>query len=188
MFGFGRKKSLGGVRVAVLATDGVEQAELAKPWKALQDAGAEVYLISQRNGKIQSVRSLAQGDKIAVDATLDEVHPASFAALFIPGGLASPDRLRQSEKALEFVRSFARRNKPIAAIAQGAWVLTSAGVLGGRTVAAWPGIQDDVRNAGAVWQDEAVVVDDNLVTSRGPKDLKKFNKRMVAHFAEQVNA
>ena len=187
MFGFGKKKSLQGVRVAVLATDGVEQDELAKPWKALEDAGAEVYLISRRTGRIQAVKSLAQSNTIPVDATLDEVHPASFAALFIPGGLASPDRLRQNDKALDFVRLFSRRNKPIAAIAQGAWVLASAGILSGRTATSWPGIQDDLRNAGAQWQDEPVVVDDNLVTGRGPKDLKKFNKRMVEHFAEQVN-
>ncbi len=188
MFGFGKKKLLAGVRVAVLATDGVEQVELTKPWKALLKAGAEVYLISSKKGTIQAVNSLAQGDTIPVDATLDEVHPTSFAALLIPGGLASPDRLRQNDKALDFVRSFARRNKPIAAICHGPWVLVSAGCLSGRTLTSWPGIQDDVRNAGALWQDEPVVVDDNLVTSRGPKDLKKFNKRMVEHFAELVNA
>ena len=187
MFGFGRKKRLQGVRVAVLAADGVEQIELTSPWKALRKAGAEVYLISLRRGKIQAVNALVPGEKIPVDATLDEVHPASFAALLLPGGFANPDRLRQNGKARDFVRSFARRGKPIAAICHAPWLLASAGCLSGRTVTSWPAIQDDVRNAGAEWKDEPVVVDGNLLTSRGPKDIKKFNKRMVAHFSELVN-
>ena len=188
MLGFRRKKLLVGVRVAVLATDGVEQSEIESPWKALRKAGAELYLISPRKGKIQAVKATERVDSIPVDATLDEVHPASFAALLLPGGLSNPDRLRQDEKALQFVRAFARRNKPIGAISRAQWVLASAGVLQGRTVTSWPGIQADLRNAGAEWQDEPVVVDGNLVTTRGPKDLKKFNKRLVAHVTDQVNA
>ena len=188
MFGFGRKKKLQGIRVAVLAADGVEQIELTSPWKALLKAGAEVYLISPRSGKIQAVNALAPGRRIPVDATLDEVHPASFAALLLPGGHVNPDLLRQNEKALKFVRSFDRQNKPIAAICHAPWLLASAGLLSGRTLTSWPGIQDDLRNAGANWKDQAVVVDNNLLTSRGPQDIKKFNKRMVAHFAEQLEA
>jgi protease I len=188
MLGFGRKKSLRGIRVAVLATDGVEQIELTAPWKALDKAGAEVYLISPKRGKIQAVNALLPGEKIPVDATLDEVHPASFAALLLPGGFVNPDLLRQNDKARDFVRSFARNGKPIAAICHAPWLLASAGCLSGRTVTSWPAIQDDVRNAGAEWKDEAVVVDGNLLTGRGPKDVKKFNKRMVRHFNKLVNA
>src|SRR4028119_2116785 len=115
MFGWG-KKPLVGVRVAILAADGVEQIEIKSPWKALTKAGAEVYLISLRKGKIQAVNALVPGDRIPVDATLDEVHPASFAALLLPGGFVNPDLLRQNTKAVDFVRTFTRTNKPIASI------------------------------------------------------------------------
>ncbi len=188
MFGFGNKKPLLGIRIAVLAADGVEQIELTSPWKALHKAGAELYLISLRKGKIQAVNALAPGERITVDATLDEAHPASFAALLLPGGLASPDLMRQQPKALDFVRSFARTGRPIAAICHAPWLLASAGLLQGRTLTSWPGIQDDMRNAGAIWKDEPVVIDGNLLTSRGPQDIKKFNKRTIAHFAELLNA
>src|SRR5690348_5525934 len=113
MFGFGKKR-LAGIRVAVLAADGVEQIEIESPWKALRDAGAELYLISLRSGKIQAVNALVPGARIPVDATLDEAHPASFAALLLPGGLVNPDLLRRNEKVQKFVRSFMRSNKPVA--------------------------------------------------------------------------
>ena len=187
MFGFGNKKKLQGIRVAVLAADGVEQIEIKSPWKALRDAGAEVYLVSIRSGKIQAVNALVPGDRIPVDATIDEVHPASFAALLLPGGFMNPDLLRRNDKVQKFVRSFMRTNKPVASICHGPWVLASAGLLNGRTLTSWPNIQDDLRNAGATWQNEPVVVDANLLTGRGPRDIKKFNKRLVTHFAQQVN-
>lgn len=187
MFGFGKKKPLTGIRVAILAADGVEQIELTSPWEALYKAGAELFLISLRRGKIQAMNALVPGKRIPVDATLDEVHPASFAALLLPGGFVSPDLLRQNAQAIDFVSSFTRTNKPIASICHGPWLLASAGALRGRTITSWPGIQDDMRNAGAIWQDQPVVVDDNLLTSRGPKDIKKFNKRLIQHFTEQVN-
>jgi protease I len=187
MFGFGKKKPLTGIRVAILAADGVEQIELTSPWEALYKAGAELFLISLRRGKIQAMNALVPGKRIPVDATLDEVHPASFAALLLPGGFVSPDLLRQNAKAIDFVNSFTRTNKPIASICHGPWLLASAGALSGRTITSWPGIQDDMRNAGAIWQDEPVVVDGNLLTSRGPHDIKKFNKRLIQHFTEQVN-
>ena len=181
MFGFG-KKPLVGVRVAILAADGVEQIEIKSPWRALANAGAEVYLISPKKGKIQAVNHLTPGERIPVDATLDEVHPASFAALLLPGGSVNPDTLRQNKKALDFVRVFVRSNKPIAAICHAPWLLASLDAARGRTLTSWPGIQDDMVNAGADWQDEAVVIDDNLLTSRGPKDIKKFDKAIVKHF------
>ena len=188
MFGFGKKQRLDGIRVAVLAADGVEENELAGPWKALRKAGAGLYLISPRLGKIQAVKAFAPARKVPVDATFDEVHPASFAALLLPGGFVSPDLLRRHEKALQFVRSFDRIGKPIAAIGHAAWLLASAGRLQGRKVTSWPGIQDDLRNAGAEWQDKPVVVDGNLLTARGPRDIKKFNKQVVRHFAELMEA
>lgn len=188
MFGFGKKKPLLGVRVAVLAADGVEQAELASPWKALSKAGAELYLISLRRGKIQTMKALVPDEQAPVDATIDEVHPASFAALLLPGGFVSPDLLRQNGRARDFVKAFARAGKPIAATGHGAWLLASAGYAQGRTLTSWPGIQDDLRNAGATWQDGAVVVDGNLITSQGSRHIKKFSKRLVSHVDELVNA
>jgi protease I len=185
MFGWG-KKPLVGVRVAILATDGVEQSEIKSPWRALHKAGAEVYLISPRKGKIQAVNHLTPGERIPVDATLDEVHPASFAALLLPGGSVNPDTLRQDKKALDFVRSFVKSNKPIAAICHAPWLLASIGEAEGRTLTSWPGIQDDMTNAGANWKDKPVVIDENLLTSRSPKDLKKFNKGIVNHFKTQL--
>lgn len=187
MFGFGKKKPLTGIRIAILATDGVEQIELISPWKALHKAGAELYLISLRRGTIQAMNALVPGRRIPVDATLDEVHPKSFAALLLPGGFVSPDLLRQNAKAVDFVRSFTRSNKPIASICHGPWLLAAAGALRGRTITSWPGIQDDMRNAGAIWQDEPIVVDGNILTSRGPQDIKKFNTTTIQHFTEQVN-
>jgi protease I len=188
MFGFGKKKPLAGIRVAVLATDGVEQIELTSPWAALHKAGAELFLISLRRGKIQAMNALVPGKRIPVDATLNDVHPSSFAALLLPGGFVNPDLLRQSSKAVDFVRSFIRSDRPIAAICHGPWLLASAGALRGRTITSWPGIQDDMRNAGAIWQDEPVVIDGNILTSRGPHDIKKFNKHTIKHFTELVNA
>lgn len=184
MFGFGKSKNrLEKVRVAILATDGVEQTELDAVVKKLRGAGAELFILSLRPGKIQAMQGLKRGAKISVDGAIDEVHPASFGALFIPGGTISAERLRQSLHVLEFVRSFDRNAKPVAAIGHGALVLASAGVVGGRTLAAWPGIKDDLVNAGGVCVDETVVRDGNLLTSGASRNIGKFSKQIVNHFA-----
>jgi protease I len=185
MLGFG-KKQLRGIRVAVLATDGVEQSEVSAPWKALQKAGAELYLVSPHKGKIQAVQGSSSGDRIPVDATLDEAAPVAFNALLLPGGMLNPERLRQDQKAIDFVRTFARQGKPIAASTHASWLLITAGLAQGRTLTSSPGMRDDIRNAGGTWKDEPVVVDENLLTMRGPKDIKKFSKAIVGHFAQQL--
>ena len=175
---------LTGKKVAILAADGFEEVELTKPRAALDEAGARTSVVSLKSGKIQGMNHADKGDSVAVDLTVDEAKPAEFDALLIPGGLMNPDALRSSEKALEFVRHFFREGKPVAAICHAAWVLIDAGVIRGKTVTSWPAIKTDVRNAGANWVDQEVVVDNGLVTSRKPDDIPAFNKKMIEEFGE----
>ncbi|HWN67411.1 MAG TPA: type 1 glutamine amidotransferase domain-containing protein [Haliangium sp.] len=177
------QRILSGVRVAILAADGFEQVELTRPRKQLIDHGAEVEIVSLRRGSIRGMNMLAPGKKVKVDRTIFSANPWHYDALLIPGGTANPDFLRQSDEALEFVRSFDRAGKPIAAICHGPWVLISAGLVRGRRLASWPGIRDDVHNAGGVWEDEALVKDRNWITSRHPGDLPRFNAAIVEHFS-----
>jgi protease I len=175
--------NLTGLRVAVLAADGVEQIELTSPREKLEEHGAEVEVISLRSGSIQAMNTMVPGKKIDVDRTISGAKPDDYDALLLPGGHFSPDFLRQSERVLDFVRRFDRAGKPIAVICHGPWVLVSAGLVRGRHLTSWPGIKDDVRNAGGGWTDEALVRDRNWVSSRGPQDLRKFNKGMLELFA-----
>lgn len=178
------RTSLNGRRVAVLAADGFEKIELTLPLKALEAKGAEVDIISLRSGSIRGVNLHEPASRIKVDRTLEEASPSDYDALLIPGGFMSPDLLRQSASARDFVRAFDAARKPIASLCHGPWVIASAGLAKGRTMTSWPGVRDDMVNAGAVWLDQAVVRDGNWVTSRGPQDLKPFIKEMTALFAE----
>lgn len=173
-----------GKKVAILAADGFEEVELTKPRAALDEAGAKTTVVSIKPGKIQGMNHADKGETVPVDQTLDEAKPDDFDALLIPGGLMNPDSLRSSEEALEFVRHFFREGKPVAAICHAPWVLIDAGVLRSRTVTSWPAIKTDVRNAGANWVDQEVVVDNGLVTSRKPDDIPAFNKKMLEEFSE----
>ena len=175
---------LSGKKVAILAADGFEEVELTKPRKALDDAGAKTSVVSIKSGQIQGMNHADKGATVAVDVTLADVKPQEFDALLIPGGLMNPDTLRSSDEALEFVRHFFRQGKPVAAICHAAWVLIDAEVVSGRTIASWPAIKTDVRNAGATWVDQEVVVDNGLVTSRKPDDIPAFNEKMIEEFAE----
>jgi protease I len=177
-------EKLSGKKVAILAADGFEQVELTKPRAALDEAGARTTVVSIKPGKIQGMNHADKGDTIAVDRTLEEGKPEDFDALMIPGGLMNPDTLRSSEEALEFVRHFFREGKPVATICHAPWVLIDAGVIRGRTITSWPAIKTDVRNAGANWVDQEVVVDNGLVTSRKPDDIPAFNKKMIEEFCE----
>ena len=178
------EKPLAGVRIAVLAADGVEQVEVTRPVRALAKHGAEVEIVSLRPGAIRGMNLLYPGKKIDVDRTVFTADPDRYDGLHLPGGFINPDFLRQSEDALEFVRAFERAGKPISTICHGPWVLISAGLVQGRRLTSWPGIKDDVRNAGGDWVDEEVVHDRNWVSSRGPQDLRAFDKAIVEHFAE----
>jgi protease I len=179
---------LNGLRVAVLAADGFEQVEVTSPVDALRDHGAEVEIVSLHPGRIRGVNFLYPGKKVKVDRTLFTADAADYDALVIPGGLVGPDTLRQSEEALDFVRAAERAGKPIAVICHGPWLLISAGLIVRRNLTSWPGIRDDVRNAGGIWHDEPVIRDRNWVSSRGPHDLKAFNRAMLELFAEHVPA
>jgi protease I len=180
-------KTLTGLRVAVLATDGFEQVELTRPVKKLQGEGAQVEIVSLRPGSIRGMNLLVSGKKVDVDATLREVKAADYDALLLPGGFINPDLLRQSELALEFVRDFERLGRPIAVICHGPWLLISADVVRGRRLTSWPGIRDDVHNAGGLWEDAPVVRDGSWISSRGPHDLLEFEHGMVSLFAEHLS-
>lgn len=180
------KKVLRGLRVAVLAADGFEQVELTQPVSALEKQGAQVDILSLEEGKIRGVNGLAPGRKVAVDRTIRESSPDEYDALLLPGGLKNPDALRQSEEVRDFVRSMETAGKPIAVICHAPWILISSGVIAGRRLTSWPGIQDDVRNAGAHWIDGAMVRDGNWVSSRDPGDLPRFIEGMIDLFAENA--
>src|SRR6476661_9134846 len=178
------EQRLKGRRIAALAADGFEKVELVIPMKALQAAGARVDVISLRHGNIRGVNLHEPASRVHVDKTIAEANPDDYDGLLLPGGFINPDLLRQSAEARGFVRAFDQAGKPIASLCHGPWVLASAGLLQGRTLTSWPGIRDDMVNAGATWLDEPIVSDGNLVTSRGPQDLMPFVKEVIKHFAE----
>jgi protease I len=175
---------LNGKRIAILAADGVEQAELTEPRKALDAAGAKTELISPAKGELQAWRHMEKGDKFAVDVELDAANADNYDALVLPGGVANPDQLRTMPKAVDFVRSFFAQEKPVAAICHAPWMLVEADVVRGRTVTSWPSLRTDLKNAGAKWVDREVVEDNGVVTSRKPDDIPAFNKKIVELFSQ----
>ena len=178
---------LQGKKIAFLATDGVEQVEYTEPRKAVEQAGAEVHLISLQPGEIQGFNHLDKGDRFSVDKAVADAREADYDGLVLPGGVANPDFLRTDPDAVRFVRSFYDAGKPIAAICHGPWTLVEAGVVQGRTLTSWPSLKTDIENAGGTWVDEEVQVDQGLVTSRKPDDLKAFGEKLVEEFAEGVH-
>ena len=177
-------QTLSGRKVAVLATDGFEQSELEKPVEALRQAGAEVEVVSPKSGDIQGWSHHEKGRSVPVDRELAAARPGDYDAIVLPGGVMNPDALRLEPKAIDFVRSFARAGKPIAAICHGPWTLINAEAVEGRRMTSWPSLEADLKNAGADWVDEEVVVDRGLVTSRKPDDLPAFCEKMIEEFAE----
>jgi protease I len=172
------------LRVAILAADGVEEAELVEPRKALDESGATTTLISMKPGKIQAMKHDEKSKKYKVDATFDDVNPKEFDAVLLPGGALNADALRVVSEAQEFVRSIDEAGKPMAFICHAPWLLISADLVEGRTLTSYHTIQDDVRNAGGSWVDEEVVRDDNWVSSRQPTDIPAFNREMIKLFSE----
>ncbi len=175
---------LEGRRIAFLFTEGVEQVELTEPLDAVRKAGADVDLISLEQGDVQMFNHLDKGDTIEAEHAVSDRDASDYDGLVIPGGVANPDQLRADEDAVRFVRAFFEQDKPVGIICHGPWVLVEADVARGRTVTSWPSLQTDLRNAGATWVDEEVVVDNGLVTSRKPDDLKAFCAKIVEEFAE----
>ncbi len=178
-------KKLEGLSVAILATNNFEESELLEPRKALEEEGAAVKVIAPKTGKIQAMKHDEKTKKVDVDLALENANPADYDALMLPGGALNADHLRVEKKAQEFARAFDRDGKPIAVICHGPWLLVSAGLVNGRTLASYYTIQDDIRNAGGEWRDEEVVRDGNWVSSRQPSDIPAFNREMVRLFSEK---
>ena len=173
-----------GKTLAILATDGFEEVELTSPKEAMENAGGKTVVVSLKPGEIQANRHREHGINVKVDKTVDEVKAEDFDALLIPGGLFNPDALRTEQKALDFASAFFAQKKPVFAICHGPQVLISAGLVNGREMTGYKAIQQDLRNAGATVRDEAVIVDEGLVTSRNPDDLPAFNDKIVEEICE----
>jgi len=177
-----------GTKVAILITDGFEQVEMVKPRQALDDAGAETKIVSPKDGKVRGWNFTEWGDEFPVDVAFNEANAEDYDALLLPGGVINPDALRIIPEAVDFARSFFAAGKPVAAICHGPWMVIEAGAADGRRIASWPSLKTDLRNAGADWVDQEVVVDRNLVTSRKPDDLPAFNPTMIELFREARSA
>jgi len=178
------EQTLQGKKIAILATDGVEQVELVEPRKALEEAGAQTELVSLEPGQIQAFNHLDHGDRLEVDRTVEEASADDYDGIVIPGGVANGDFLRADAGACAFVAAFARAKKPIASICHGPWILVETGIVKGRTITSWPSLRTDVENAGGTWVDAEVHVDSGLTTSRKPDDLPAFNAKIVEELAE----
>ena len=183
----GMDKQLDGKRVAILATHGFEESEVKSPKEALEQAGAEVHVVSPESGTIKGWKDGNWSGVVKVDRTLHDAKADDYDALVLPGGVMNPDQLRQHQGAVDFVADFFNARKPVGAICHGPWMLVEADVVEGRKVTSYASIETDLRNAGANWVDQEVVVDDGLVTSRTPADLPAFNRRLVQEVAEAVH-
>lgn len=171
---------LSGKKVAFLvANEGIEQAELEEPWKAVRAAGGEPQVVAPKEGTVQAMNHMEKGDTFPVDLTTAEAKVDDYAGLVLPGGVANPDQLRLDKPAVDFIKSFVATGKPVGVICHGPWTLIEAGVVQGRTLTSWPSLRTDLHNAGATWVDEEVHVDNGLVSSRKPDDLPAFCKRLV---------
>jgi deglycase len=175
---------LNGMKVAILVAEGFEQVEMTEPKRALEEAGAQTAIVSPSQGQVQGWNHFDKADTFRVDVPLDEANGEEFDALLLPGGVANPDQLRMKPKAVQFVKSFVQAGKPIAVICHGPWTLIEADAVRGRRITSWPSLKTDLKNAGADWVDQEVVVDQGLVSSRRPSDLPAFNRKMMEEFGE----
>ena len=176
---------LNGKRIAILVAEGFEQVELIKPKQALEKAGAAVDIVSPAGETVRAWDMTKWGKTLRVDVQLRKAKSDDYDALLLPGGVMNPDKLRLDKRAVDFVRAFFDERKPVAAICHGPWMLIEADVVRGRQVTSWPSLQTDLRNAGAEWVDEQVVVDDGLVTSRKPADIPAFIRQVIQEFARE---
>lgn len=174
---------LKGLTVAILVDNGFEQVELTEPRKALDEAGAETLVVSPQRERVRGWNFTEWGRDVPVDVVVGQAKPEEFDALLLPGGVMNPDRLRMQPGAVAFAKHFFEAGKPVAVICHGPWTLIEAGVTRGRRIASWPSLRTDLRNSGAEWVDDAVVVDNNLVSSRKPDDIPAFNRAMTEAFS-----
>ncbi|WP_028279611.1 type 1 glutamine amidotransferase domain-containing protein [Arthrobacter sp. H5] len=179
---------ISGKKVAFLLTDGVEQVELTSPWEAVKNAGGQPTLVAPGSGTLQGFNGTEKGDTFTIDETVAQANPDNFHALVLPGGVVNADHLRVDKDAQAFARRFFEQHKPVAAICHAPWLLIDAGVVSGRDLTSYHTLQTDLRNAGANWTDDEVVVDQGFVTSRNPDDLPAFNDKMLEEIAEGEHA
>jgi protease I len=177
--------SLKGKKIAIIATNGVEQVELEKPRQAVTEAGADTELLSPEEGDIQAMNhDLEPADTFPVDKSISDVTAGDYDGLILPGGTVNADKLRIEPDVISFLQEFFRSGKPVGVICHGPWPLVEADLVRGRTLTSYPSLQTDIRNAGGEWVDEEVVVDEGLVSSRNPDDLPAFCDKIVEEFAE----
>jgi protease I len=181
-------QALQGKKVAILVENGFERVELTDPRKALDEAGAETQIVSPVEGKVKAWEFTDWGEDYPVDVPLGQAKAQDFDALLLPGGVLNPDTLRTNQQAVAFVKDFFQAGKPVASICHGPWTLIEAAVVNGRQMTSWPSLRTDLKNAGAKWVDQEVVVDQGLVTSRSPADIPAFNRKMIEEFAEGKHA
>ena len=179
--------TLKGLKVAILVADGFEQVELTEPRRALDDAGADTQIVSPKDGQVRAWKFTDWGIELPVDVKLDQANPEAFDALLLPGGVINPDALRVLPKAVGFAKAFFDAGKPVASICHGPWTVIEAGAARGRRLTSWPSLKTDLKNAGAEWVDQEVVVDRGLVTSRSPDDIPAFNREMIKLFEAKRN-
>lgn len=175
---------LTGKKVAILTESGFEEVELTSPKKALEDAGAEVEIVSPQKEKVKAWAHDHWSIELPVDVNVEEADPNDYDGLMIPGGVLNPDKMRMNDKCVEFAQKFLQHGKPVAAICHGPQLLIETGMLEGRNITSYPSVKTDMINAGAIWTDREVIVDNGLVTSRSPKDLEAFNKKMIEEIKE----
>lgn len=176
--------NLKGKKVAILTESGFEEVELTSPKKALEDAGAEVDIVSPQKHKVKAWSHDHWSIELPVDVNIENAKPKDYDALMIPGGVFNPDKMRLNEKCVEFAQHFLQEGKPVAAICHGPQLLIETGMLEGRNITSYPSVKTDLMNAGALWSDREVIVDNGLVTSRSPEDLEAFNKKMIEEIKE----
>ncbi len=181
-------KNLSGKKVAIITENGFEEVELTSPKNALEDAGATVHIVSPQKNKVKAWNHDHWSIELPVDVNISKANPEDYDALVIPGGVLNPDQMRKNEDCVSFAKEFLKSGKPVAAICHGPQLLIETGLLRGRNMTSYSSIKTDLINAGVIWEDKEVIVDHGLVTSRSPKDLDAFNKKMVEEIAEGAHA
>ena len=178
---------LDGKKIAILVAHGFEESELIEPKKALEEAGAQTDIVSPEDSRVKAWKEDNWGNEYDVDMKLDSALPGEYDGLLLPGGVMNPDRLRKNDRAVQFVRTFLEKGKPVGAICHGPWTMIETGMLKGKKLTSYRSIKTDLENAGATWVDEEVVVDNGLVTSREPGDIPAFNRKLVEEYSEGVH-
>ena len=181
-------RNVEGKKVAILTENGFEEVELTSPMNALEAAGVTVHVISPQSGKVKAWDHDHWSIEVPVDKALDGANPEDYDMLLLPGGVMNPDTLRTNEKAVAFAQHFLEQGKPLAAICHGPQLLIETGMIDGRKMTSYPSLKTDLKNAGVVWEDKEVVTDNGLVTSRSPKDLEAFNKKVLEELSEGKHA